>query len=129
MRKTVLILLGVVLYLLLGAGGAIPADAVPRRIETVSGCSPELNRTIDRFACERICNSDLQLPAPARIAVPRVRDRVCGFEVSVRMALLHGAWQAAARGLGGCEAHILHLLPAGSRAADYYVYVLRRLLI
>ena len=79
MRKTVLILLGVVLYLLLGAGGAIPADAVPRRIETVSGCSPELNRTIDRFACERICNSDLQLPAPARIAVPRVRDRVCGF--------------------------------------------------
>ena len=67
MRKTVLILLGVVLYLLLGAGGAIPADAVPRRIETVSGCSPELNRTIDRFACERICNSDLQLPAPARI--------------------------------------------------------------
>lgn len=129
MRKTVLILLGVVLYLLLGAGGAIPADPILKPRAAIAGQLLAQHRAFDQYACQRICNSDLQVSAPARIAAPGA-ERVRGFDSSARALWQHGpGWPAAQPRQRGYANRIQHLFPAGARAADYYVYLLRRLLI
>lgn len=130
MRKTVLILLGVVLYLLLGASGAIPAGSQPERIRPSHGAWLVQDGTLDEYACERVCNSDLQLPATVRLAAPCATERQRGFDASERAPLTRGCrWLACGRRQRGYSVHHVYMFPAGARAADYYVYLLRRLLI
>lgn len=124
-----MILLGVVLYLLLGAGGAIPAEPLPERGHAPHGAWFGLHDAPAEYACERVCNSDLYLPAATHLAPPRGMERQRGFDAAERTSLTQGCrWPAAGR-QRGYSAHTVPLFPAGARAADYYVYLLRRLLI
>lgn len=84
----------------------------------------------EQWHCERICNSDLNLPRLTREVVPVQTvpaSQQGGMSFAVRALQRH-----ATGGFGTLKGtSVFHylILSSGARAADYYVYRLRRLII
>lgn len=85
----------------------------------------------DEWRCERICNSDLNVPRVLQEVTP-VQASATSFRGAAdteRLSLRHAA---AGRGAGSLKATSCFNFPIsvfGVRAADYYVFRLRRLII
>lgn len=130
MRKLGFILLALICCLTVAAGGGESAAS-----HTVQMAVLTIDRTAaDEWRCERICNSDLNLPRAVREVTPPQASAPAPLRVSLsdaaRASLRHAAGLCAAAGYLK-ETPVFHvpIRFSGPRVADYYVYRLRRLII
>lgn len=128
MRKILLILLcfAACLQFPNGRGVAVQCEVADEVVMAI-------DRSADQWRCERIYNSDFNIPgdcrveAPSSVTAPALRS--LGNAGSARASLRHMTENSLAATTNLTSEYESHYLSALAHGTDYYVYRLRRLII